>query len=337
MKWLSSRSVPAGPGVYRLAWLGGPSVIPLDELDAAAAARDDMLRGRTEILFHQLYDVVALRLAAEFGRLTEPDSDDVARLARLAESMGLQLDDNEPVARDPVVDRIVWRNAARATTLTLFDFLEAALADDAQSAHGRDPQVEVKAADWAYAAAAHARFDRDYFIRISGLVGQEVDRGLEIAAHAATEWSVFAAPGAQLLYGERRTVVLAQPEMELLECVWTDSPTIAYLETTAAAAFREDNLVVPAAESVVQAISMPLFWRPEEEGITVAAGDGSRVVPSQCSLKLRFDGAHVRSTDDSLAFEADRPGATVAIPAADVLPLGADRFLLKAHVEHPLR
>src|ERR1035437_3131202 len=145
MRRLWAMSAPAGPGVYRRARLRGPSVIPLDELDSAAAALNDMLRGRTEILFHKFYDVVALRLAAVLGALTEPDPDDLKRLARLAESMGLQLTADDTRASDPEVDQIVWRDAARASTLTLFDFIAAALADEKEGFDGRDPHLVVSA------------------------------------------------------------------------------------------------------------------------------------------------------------------------------------------------
>lgn len=329
MRKLWTSATLATPGVYRRALIRGPRIVDAQHVSSTEAHLDQMLRGRTEILFHQLYDAVALRFAAEFRDLAEPDAEDLRLLARLAESVDLKLTSEEERASDLEVDQIVWRDAARASTLTLFDFIAAALTENHELAI-RDAHVSVSADKWASLVAEHPRFDRSYFSRISGLVGDEVDQGLEIAARAAIEWEVFSVPGAQLLYGDHRIVVIALPDAQQLECVLTDAPTVALLTTSGAAIFDENCLVFPADHSVVQAISMPLFWLQDNDGIVVATGDGERMLPTQCALRLRLDGARVQGDDESLAFTAEQAGGTVAIQAAAVQRLGAaDTFLLK--------
>jgi hypothetical protein len=333
---LFARVAPAA-GVHELRRRDRGRILSIDDFEEAAPEQNALLEARTEILLHKLYDVVARSIARGFTHLAEPDGDERLALEHLAELVGRTLidEDGEPTAEE--VDEVVWRNAARACTLTLFDHLANSVATLAEEP-GAEAFATLGAKEWVRRVLNDPLFNDKTFRRISGLVGDEVEWGLQVAAEAITEWEYFRTPGKELRYNSNALFVIANAEAHELQCVLTDTPTLAFLATDNFLFEDDDTYVFAANDSTVMPVTDSLYLQDFASHITVTSGDFDQITPKEFGVSLILQNAkptitqgHGRST--VLTFDALTDDAVVTILKAGVRRLPGHGFLLESNLE----
>jgi hypothetical protein len=338
---LLGRIDAATPGVYELGRRERRRVSSLDDFDATAADRNDLLGARTEILFHKLYDAVAHELATVFDVPLEPSEEDCQILSAIAVTAGVSLDDAKMEVDESEVDEIVWRNAARTATLTLFDYLINSI--DALRADGdHEPLISLSDVEWVERVVADDRFSQERFAQSSGLVDDEATLALSTAACAITEWERFRTPGEHVRYRGANLFILVDEGAHKLHCVQTDSPTIAYME--AELKQEEDQYFVFAADdSALMPVGSQLYFDRVGEHVRVACGDIEQIAPMDFGLSLTVRGAlptvrehEVAAWDhiNVLSFRGPLAGATFAVPKDEVRVIAGNGFLLQGNLEH---
>lgn len=311
-------------GIFQVDRRRRSTVVPPSDVTTALARHADLSRARTEILLHQLYDELAPGLGRAFEDLGEPNSDELAALHDIAAELGLELEPEEVRPHSLDVDAIVWRNAARTATLTLLD----ALADRVRS----EGEAVVGSTEWIAMTLEHPRFDRKVFSSNSGLVDEEVEIGLQIAARATIGWSAITKPGTELRYGRSDMFLMGSPTTERIFSYAMPSPTTAYLDGTLAHYdadayyFKTDSVVQPVTRSLYfdHHVQSAVLARLGGDAYVMTAGVETGVVPAKLGFGFSVtDGAPQLKQGPSgpiLGFKGSA-ASVIAIPAANVRPM----------------
>jgi hypothetical protein len=338
-----SRNDTTAPGVFELGRAQRNRVSTPEDFLAAERERSDLLGARTEILFHQLYDWIAATLAAAFPVCLEISGEDRRILAAIAQQAQLDLADTDDHSVEAAADQIVWRNAARAAALVLFDQLAGELAGlDRQS--DVDTSVRWTDSEWVDRVVTDRRFNSSRFSRASSLVGEEVPLALRVAAKAVTEWERFQAPGEHLRYRGVSLFLLANRGSNQLQALKAESATIAYLEGELAG--QNDRFLIFKPDVMIMAVGSRLYFDDSHNDgvVTVAAGDAEAIAPRPYRFSVNVHSAkpvtvrheHQSGPVSTLSFTSSDDQATVALPRSEVQPLSDDSFLLQADVQHQL-
>ncbi len=339
--FLSGRTETDPPGVFELkhTLLNRVRVLSMEAFQSAERERQEQLGARTEILFHQLYDWIATQLALEFYVPLQLDDNDATVLSRIASNAKVELVSQDDRSAEVAADQIVWRNAARATALVLFDRLGGYI-EELGSQSEADPSIRWSDTEWVDGVLTDSRFNPERFTRASGLVKDEIPKALRVAARAVTEWERFQAPGEYLRYRGVSLFVLGDEGSNKFQAVKTEAPTIAFLEGEPTSTTDDSWVFSPGV--MIMAVASPLYYelKSGEKVITVAAGDGDAVAPTPLRVSLTIKGARPTTSSSqrqsrqvqAMSFAASADGASVAFPRDEVKQLTSSTFLLQSRL-----
>ncbi len=149
---------------------------------ALADTDDEDREAVTEILLQELYEHVALSLAARFRELGRQVDEEIDHLVKLAESLDLEIGDPAAFRQptDPDIDRLAWKQVARVTVLHLLDWLVV-----------KRPGDLVGLREWAEQTISET-VESDRFERLTSLPEQDIWPAMQTAAQAVASWPKLA-------------------------------------------------------------------------------------------------------------------------------------------------
>ncbi len=329
------------PGVYEFRKRYRRRVLSLQDLAPALASQNELDEARSEILFHKLYEVVALEVARQFSVPLEISEDDDRILREIASMAQVSLNDEKFNVSEDDVDRIVWRNAARTSCMTLFDHVANAVENRREQSQSAVPMT-ISADDWPQRVMSDTWFDRELFSRSSGLFEDEIEIALTCAARAIIEWHLFKAPGMKFRYQGIDLFIIADESGQELHFAEIQSPTVAYME---AEMKREDDgfYYFAAEDGFIMPIGSPLYLEENAGIVTISSGNGEFVAPRVFSLSFRMIGAAPsigkRGSDISepllvLTFSGTGVESFFAVPKGELEEIGEGSYLLQTNVKH---
>ena len=175
----------------------------------------------TEDFLYELYDHVSPKLAVEFRRLIEQADKEVAILAEVGRSLGLEVDEAKLRAPDPVVDRITWEPVARSSVLALFDWL----VEHAE----RDEEKTLLAGEWSKCCTKTVDFEE--FQAETALVEPDARIAVGITAQAVVSWDLLQNP-ISLLYRGRYLTFYASSGAGSIRWMETEQQPIVFVPGT---------------------------------------------------------------------------------------------------------
>jgi hypothetical protein len=265
----------------------------------------------TEILLQELYEHVALSLAARFRELQRHIDEEISHLVKLAESLDLEIGDPAAFCQpaDPDIDRLAWKQVARVTVLHLLDWLVV-----------KRPGDLVGPGDWAQQTITET-VDPVRFERLTSLPGQDIGPAMQTAAQAVASWPKLAR-GLPLRY-LGWYVTLSSDASEKVWCAVSDIPQIAFIPLNA-----EDQVtetadwvnVMPAGEEVsIYPLVRQLGFSqsPDELELSPQAAGGGR--PADRAVSVRFAGGSTQSPDADVLMltRSDARDTAFSVPAGD--------------------
>ncbi len=182
--------------------------------DVAIAMREE-LEDETETFLYALYDATTPALAERFRTLIERSAHELSVLAEVARSLDIDIPADEPLSFDPDVDRIVWRQVARSSTLALFDWLGS------DNRH----RAGVPWVDWARGCGNGLDFKM--FRAETSLQASDARLALDVTAHAIVGWTRVQRP-VPLFYRGQFITLLASGES--ISCMRTGSRPLAWFD-----------------------------------------------------------------------------------------------------------
>jgi hypothetical protein len=263
----------------------------------ALASEDSEQRGAlTEVLLHELFDHVAMRLAEEFLSFWDDSTKEIETLGTLARALDLDVDVAAlAVEIEPDVDRFVWTPTARAASLHLLDWLVL-----------NRPGELVEAFDWAK-SVVRPPFSYERFRRLTSLSNYETDRVMEIASHAISSWEKLE-KGLPLLY-LGSYVTLTTESWGSVACDVSDTPGLALVRSTVPI-HREDDgtkwtYVIDSPDVRVEPLVSKLEYSGEEEELVLSPGVGKSSLPAAESLHLQLACRWTHHKNDSFLMLID--------------------------------
>jgi hypothetical protein len=278
---------------------------------ALADTDDEDREAVTEILLQELYEHVALDLAAQFRELKRHVDEEIDHLVKLAESLDLEIGDPAAFRQptDPDIDRLAWKQVARVTVLHLLDWLVV---------KRRDNLVDLR--EWAEQTMTETvKLDR--FERLTSLPEQDIGPAMRAAAQAVVSWPKLAR-GLPLRY-LGWYVTLSSVASEGVLCVVSDVPQIAFipLETEDEIAETDDgewlNVTPAGAEVSIYPLVRRLDVRRSQDELELSPQIAGVSLPADYAIPVRFAGESAPSPDtDALTLtSSDERGAAFSVPA----------------------
>jgi hypothetical protein len=153
-----------------------------DNLEVIDDAMRERLEDETEKFLYELYDAISAVLAARFRGLLEQATHELNVLRDIANSLDIPVAEDSARPPNADIDRIVWRQVARSSTLALFDWLM-------KHSSGRS----VPSATWAR-RCCDAAFDFETFRRETSLGVDDARLAVEVSAHAIVQSGLLNQP-----------------------------------------------------------------------------------------------------------------------------------------------
>lgn len=173
-------------------------IVPNDDNDNLETI-DDAMRERleddTERFLYELYGTVSDALAARFQRLLEQAKHELGVLRKIARSLEVVVAEEPARFANPRVDRVVWRQVARSSTLALFDWLTS-------NASGRP----IPSATWARQCCTDA-LDFDRYRQETSLQVDDAKLAVEVSAHTIVESGMLEQPRPMWYRGQHVTLL----------------------------------------------------------------------------------------------------------------------------------
>lgn len=282
-----------------------------DALPALADSDDDDREALTEILLQELYEHVALSLAARFRELGRHVDEEIDHLVTLAKSLELEIGDPAAFrqAADPDVDRLAWKQAARVSVLHLLDWLVV-----------KRPGNLVDLREWAEQTICETvRPDR--FERLTSLPEEDIWPAMETAAEAVASWPKLA-HGLPLRY-LGWYVTLSSAPSEYVSCAVSDVPQIAFIpleighdviETDDGEWFR---FVLSGNEVRIYPLVRRLDFSRSQDELELSPQIAGVSLPADYAIPVKFAGGSAQSRDKGalVLTSGDATGAAFSVPA----------------------
>jgi len=202
-----------------------PAIVPeaVRRESAIEIAVRNQLEDKTERFLYARYDEAAPALAEQFRKLVTQTAHETAVLAELARSLDFEVTPEQLSEPDPDVDRIVWRQAARSSTIALLDWL---LSESRRS--------NIAWQDWAsWCASGHDGIGADYaeFRAETALGPDDAKLALAVVARTIVESPSLQLP-VSLFYKGRNASLRADKALGTIGSVRTASLPLAWLDLT---------------------------------------------------------------------------------------------------------
>jgi hypothetical protein len=289
----------------------------VDALLTLADTDDEDREAVTEILLQELYEHVALDLAAQFRELRHHVDEEINHLVRLAESLDLKIGDPAAFRQptDPDIDRLAWQQAARVAVLHLLDWLVVKRPGDLVGLH-----------EWAQQTITETvRPDR--FERLTSLPEQDIWPAMRTAAQAVASWPKLAR-GLPLRY-LGSYVTLSSVASEYVFCAVSDVPQIAFipLEVGYDISRTHDgewlNVTLAAGEVNIYPLVRQLDFSRSQDEFELSPHIAGVSLPAECAVPVRFAGESAQSRDTGVLTltSSDESGTAFSVPADGAQPV----------------
>lgn len=280
----------------------------------------EQLEDDTETFLYELYDAVSGPLAASFRTLLEHANRELKALSDIARSLDILETEAVPPATNPAVERIVWRQVARSSTLALFDWLVT-----------QSSGQSVPPDTWARGTCAET-LDFETFRRETSLGVADAKLAVNVTAHAVIE-SGLLDPPRPLWYRGRYLTLLASAGQ--LWSVTTSSAPMVWVPLIG----KERPVVMQTEETVsvrmpeateVELVRLTPWIGVQQTANQLIVGPSVRRVQDQSAPVVHGVAVNI---DDRCRSVMTRSGIRIACSAPGGLSFSAPRGALTSH-EH---